>query len=948
MNINLENSVQIKRVTSNLNVQDTLIFEKNTYFLKENLKNQRYTFSLKKEKNSFLLAFFIPFFLTALIYALMGVFPFGERSIFTVDLYNQYAPFLYNFRERLLHLEWPFYSLNGGLGFNFYSLWAYYLASPFNVLLLPFSERYLPLGITLLSLTKSGLMASTMLYFFRCGFSVPLCFFQYDEQLYQKNMSLMVAIIYAMNGFVLAYSWNLMWMDALIFLPLILLGITHLIQKGKMTLYVFSLSLCIWSNYYAAFFVCIFSGLYCIYFLIINEQGYTLHFNSKKRFLFLRVFQYFLASMCSLGMSFALLYPVAQSLKMTSAIRDQFPPRFDFLFSVGSFFERFFLGAAPHIRSGLPNIFTSLLTYFALGAYFLIPTIKWKEKVATLVLWAFLSVSLSQNTLNFIWHGLHYPNQIPHRFAFVFVFLNLFILYRVLTQWRFLPFKWSIALFGIQILAFILYYALNETKINQAFQYAFYLNLFFMLFYMFCFFIKPYFSLSQQHFAFLISLIIVTELFLQAMMSFNYIAQTDYYGSHSFFVEHLEEIEHHHNFIQTLERPNTFYRMEVYPKKTSNDPSTYRIPGLSIFSSTQPHGLTKTMKALGYFSNGLNSYVQEQQTPLMDMLLGMKYLIRQKNLGIDKTLETLESPQRESIKQTHQIYRRLYSLPLGYSVSSSASDYSTGKEEAFREQEAFVSALAGKDLDRSLFESLDIKSLESDKNTYVQEVEQYLPDKGFKIKIEKVEDAPKDAEAHFKINIQAQQSGQHYVYVYTSWKASTYAIERQVPLEEREKTELHKTNSGPLLLDLGFIESGKAVSIEVKTKRLDGQSFSIWAKRLNENKLKELYSQFKTNALELEHFQAGYFKGKIKMPTKAYLFLSIPYDPSWTFYSNGKKIESLPMAEAFTLLPLEQGEQEIQAYFVPKFFPFSLGVSIFSLILFVFLYCLFDFIDKKY
>ena len=84
------------------------------------------------------LSFLIPFGILALAFILMGFFPFGERTPLTIDLYHQYAPFLAQLKDKMTHGFNLFYSWNGGLGNNFYALFAYYLSSPLNILLLVF------------------------------------------------------------------------------------------------------------------------------------------------------------------------------------------------------------------------------------------------------------------------------------------------------------------------------------------------------------------------------------------------------------------------------------------------------------------------------------------------------------------------------------------------------------------------------------------------------------------------------------------------------------------------------------------------------------------------------------------------------------------------------------------------------------------------------------------
>ena len=90
----------------------------------------------------------------------------------------------------------PLYSLVSGLGVSFYALFAYYLASPLNLLLLLFPASFLTEGIFLLTLIKVGLM----------GFA----FFWFLLVSYRRKGILAVAFstFYALSGFTLAYSWN--------------------------------------------------------------------------------------------------------------------------------------------------------------------------------------------------------------------------------------------------------------------------------------------------------------------------------------------------------------------------------------------------------------------------------------------------------------------------------------------------------------------------------------------------------------------------------------------------------------------------------------------------------------------------------------------------------------------------------------------------------------------
>ena len=70
--------------------------------------------------------------------------------------------------------------------------------------------------------------------------------------------------MYAFIGYNLAYFINIMWFDAVLLLPIVVLGIEQLKNKKYYT-YIIALTLSIISNFYIGFSVCIFSALYMLY-----------------------------------------------------------------------------------------------------------------------------------------------------------------------------------------------------------------------------------------------------------------------------------------------------------------------------------------------------------------------------------------------------------------------------------------------------------------------------------------------------------------------------------------------------------------------------------------------------------------------------------------------------------------------------------------------------------
>ena len=55
----------------------------------------------RKENYIYLLSFIIPIILMGTIYAVLGIYPFGNRNIITSDMYLQYVAFLARLKDIL-------------------------------------------------------------------------------------------------------------------------------------------------------------------------------------------------------------------------------------------------------------------------------------------------------------------------------------------------------------------------------------------------------------------------------------------------------------------------------------------------------------------------------------------------------------------------------------------------------------------------------------------------------------------------------------------------------------------------------------------------------------------------------------------------------------------------------------------------------------------------------
>ena len=193
-------------------------------------------------------------FIISLLYIFNDVTPFGTKSLLCVDFYHQYGPMLGEFYDRVHQGSNLIYSFNMGLGLPFYRNFLNYMSSPFNLIIFLFSRYDLVTSYSYIIGLKAVASSLTFVYFVSHKFKT-------------KDLFLIpLGILYAFSAYYSAYYWNIMWLDGMVFLPLITLGIERLIDEGRWKFYSISLAIMLISNYFIGYMICIFSVVcICIY-----------------------------------------------------------------------------------------------------------------------------------------------------------------------------------------------------------------------------------------------------------------------------------------------------------------------------------------------------------------------------------------------------------------------------------------------------------------------------------------------------------------------------------------------------------------------------------------------------------------------------------------------------------------------------------------------------------
>ena len=181
----------------------------------------------------YIAAFFVPVLVMLVVFIERGIWPFGNRCFLCTDLYHQMAPFHKELQWKLTTGGSLLYSWNIGAGTNFWTLSAYYNASPWTFLVGLWPEDYVIEFITWSAVAKIALSSLTMAYYLNK---------RQDRHGADGYAGAFIGGFYALSGWMAAYSWVVMWLDCIWLFPLIILGLERLVKENKGLMYAVSLS----------------------------------------------------------------------------------------------------------------------------------------------------------------------------------------------------------------------------------------------------------------------------------------------------------------------------------------------------------------------------------------------------------------------------------------------------------------------------------------------------------------------------------------------------------------------------------------------------------------------------------------------------------------------------------------------------------------------------------
>ena len=912
------------------------------------------TFSKKQLLALHILSGIIPVLVMGTMFAISRVFPFGTRQILVTDLWQQYYPFISEYWHRIREggsLRW---SWTAAGGHDYVAHIAYYMASPFNLLAALFPHAWLREMLTLFLLFKLGFAGFFMSLYMRFAL---------------KKVDILTPVFstfYALCAFTMGYYWNIMWIDTIAMMPLVILGVHYIVSEGKYFLFVITLALAIIFNFYIGIFVCIFVALTFFAKSIYLKLDLITFI---KRFGVIAV-----AAGLALGMSAFITLPTYSALQLSYRSSSNFP-EFRFITSFVNVIGNFIPFTPATNLSGLPNLYSGLISLMLIPVFLMIGKISIKEKIAYMVLLVFLVLSVNINTLDFIWNAFTLTNMLPFRFSFVASFIVATMAYRTYVTMERVRIRDLIGMVLSAAFFITMAFLGEQENIHAAMTIGFaalYLAAFITVHVIQKKYLPkiakpkpaktneenaeenteeatleeaviepeeptvtneqitpqayPIYFILLSVLKIVLFVVIMAEVSITAHNSVMAVRNTD----RTSYPLQYDQIQTLLSYREPAEVD--FFRTDLSRWWTTNDPSLYGYEGWSFFSSLANVHVSNFFANIGLHAWARsNSFRYAETSPLTNAFINMRYMIsRDGHPAADNGIfwDTVGTYGNAHISRNNR------ALPLGFMTRPELQNFVGQEHNPFYSQNELFRLSTG--LDGDLFTLIDVVHV-GHTNYFVSRYGlgeyRFTLNEGY-------------TSGSFRYNFLLEEDALLYGFIRMP---AVYDWRVTVDRQTQHTVELRR----PYIFFAGEFEAGVQVSFEANSETETGRG-QLFAATLNRELFEQGMSILGSQVLELTHFSDTRVEGVITVAEPGLLYTSIPHSNNWRAFVNGQRQEIICIGNAMAAVMLDTGTHEISFRFHNRALNFGLALAFISAIIFgamVFLarkgYCVFEIVYGK-
>lgn len=566
-----------------------------------------------------------------------GFYPFGDKSMLIMDMKGQYLEFFASLRDALSGDNSLFFSWSRSMGGNYWGVLTYYIASPLSFLTLFFSVENLPVAIEILTVLKIGLCGVSFFAFGRYLSKRSSGFLSEGKR--KEPVLLVLSLCYAFMSYNMVYSLSIMWLDGVILLPLILIGVEKILDGEKGGFYLITLTMLLIANYYTGYMVGLYTGMYMVFRTVtqITKNTWIEWLKKLARFTFL--------SLLSIGLAAPVIVGALKDL-MQGKLAGESGYVLDLSQKNFSFFDlldKFLNGRYDSITNdGLPSIYCGYFVLIFSLVFFILRRIKLQEKIGMFVIALILSLSFYFTSFDTAWHGFQVPNWFPYRYAFLFSFTLLYMACRALLSlpdWQ----KWE----------------------------------------------KKYRQNRQKTVGFVAMAVLIVSISVEmGVNASSMLAGLDGQFRYGLISEYDAFIDKTKPLVDEIkEHDDSFYRINQGYEYSKNDAMLLGYNGMTHYSSTYNRSINSITPKLGisqgyFWNSGYGS------NAMLDSLFAVKYILADKEVpaGYEK---------RNSSKKGAVSYENPLSLSIAYGSTPSTMTPNLLDYSPFTNQNHYINAIAG-------------------------------------------------------------------------------------------------------------------------------------------------------------------------------------------------------------------------------------------------------------
>lgn len=875
----------------------------------------------------YFLAFFLPVVLMYISYAIFGLYPFGEKSVLALDLNAQYVYYFEALRDAFWGDGSFFYSWSRNLSGGYMGIIGYYLASPFTLIPMLLPEKWMLTSLLIMILCKIGSAGVT--------FSLYLQKSKGMQPLHATIFSL----CYALMAYMVIQTIDPMWLDGLVMLPLVALGVEYLIDDGRKLNYIIPLAIMFVANFYIGYMIGIFTALYFIYYLFFGKEGKR----GKAGSYVYTICNFGVSTLVAVMLSAFMILPVVNALQLGKFSFTDPDYSFQVQFEPVTVLAQMLTAQYDSVNvQGSPEIYCGVLTIVLLPIFFLNRKITLHRKLGYGFLLAAMFFSMYIKPVDMWWHGGQVPNWLPFRYSFIISFILLNMAAAAFEKLDGIsPGHFGGIFFGI--LAVVLYIQGRGYE-HLDIMGSIWLTIGLSAVYLIMLYPKKG-KVSGWAVPVMLLCVISGELVFNTVSTLKDVDEEVTYSTKASYETYIQSGRAATKAMEAIN--DGLYRSEKTFSRAINDDLAFGLKGLTHSSSVMNAKTLTFIETLGYNTRSYYSRY-DGTTELADSLMGIRYVLDRgdtparpllhKAYGkvgqydyTDKSGKDADG-KPTSVDKTISIYENPNALSIGYMVSEDLLRIDhLGNDNPFNSQNILLSTMLGQT-------NFDAEGQIAEHSEYYTPIDYGEPvlgavtvgDYNGQATYTKMDSG--DPTVDYRFTVESTEEIFCFLKTENEQKANLWLgvwNEEKGDYDFKGYGVYFDAQSNYCIFSMGEYAIGTKLSLRLT---VDNDQNAIIVKKpffyyFDRDTFQTDIDKLKAGQLQVTKYSDTYIKGTVEAQDGQMLFTSIPYEPGWTVKVDGKKVKTSECIKAMIYVPLEAGTHTVTFSYIPP--GFVAGVILF-------------------